>query len=100
MKNNYPSAFYHAHMELVAVNVFALASILIMTCLIVDRYIFIFFPARIRSRNARKNVRSFIMCSFILGFAVFECSYVNRLSDKRRDRDSPLRSLKLPAIDS
>nr|XP_031844604.1 probable G-protein coupled receptor B0563.6 [Nomia melanderi]XP_031844605.1 probable G-protein coupled receptor B0563.6 [Nomia melanderi]XP_031844606.1 probable G-protein coupled receptor B0563.6 [Nomia melanderi] len=70
MKNNYPSAFYHAHMELVAVNVFALASILIMTCLIVDRYIFIFFPARIRSRNARKDVRSFVLCSFIIGFAI------------------------------
>lgn len=70
MKNNYPSVFYHAHLEQVAVNTFAAASILIMTCLIVDRYIFIFFPARIRGRNARKNVRSFILCSFILGFAV------------------------------
>ncbi|XP_043524773.1 probable G-protein coupled receptor B0563.6 isoform X1 [Frieseomelitta varia] len=70
LRNNYPSVFYHAHLELVAVNTFAIASILIMTCLIVDRYIFIFFPARIRSRNARKNVRSFILCSFILGFAV------------------------------
>ncbi|XP_043253735.1 probable G-protein coupled receptor B0563.6 [Colletes gigas] len=70
MKNNYPSVFYHAHLELVAVNTFSIASILIMTCLIVDRYIFIFFPARIRGRNARKNVRSSILCSFILGFAV------------------------------
>ncbi|XP_017788131.1 PREDICTED: probable G-protein coupled receptor B0563.6 [Habropoda laboriosa] len=70
MKNNYPSVFYHAHLELVAVNTFAIAGILIMTCLIVDRYIFIFFPARMRSRNARKNVRTFILCSFILGFAV------------------------------
>ncbi|XP_017767041.1 PREDICTED: probable G-protein coupled receptor B0563.6 [Eufriesea mexicana] len=70
MKNNYPSVFYHAHLELVAVNTFAIATILIMTCLIVDRYIFIFFPARIRSRNARKNVHSFTLCSFILGFAI------------------------------
>ncbi|PBC33692.1 G-protein coupled receptor [Apis cerana cerana] len=31
MKNNYPSVFYHAHLELVAVNTFAIASILIMT---------------------------------------------------------------------
>lgn len=69
-RNNYPSVFYHAHLELVAVNTFAIASISIMTCLIVDRYIFIFFPVRIRSRNARKNIRSFILCSFILGFAV------------------------------
>lgn len=70
MKNNYPSVFYHAHLELVAVNTFAIASILIMTSVIVDRYIFIFFPTRIRSRNTRKNIRSFILCSFILGFAV------------------------------
>ncbi|XP_076754892.1 putative G-protein coupled receptor B0563.6 [Xylocopa sonorina] len=70
IKNNYPSAFYHAYLELAAVNTFAIASILIMTCLITDRYIFIFFPARIRNRNARKNVRSFILCSFILGFTV------------------------------
>ncbi|XP_054008703.1 probable G-protein coupled receptor B0563.6 isoform X1 [Hylaeus anthracinus] len=70
MKNNYPSVFYHAHLELVAVNTFSTASVLIMACLIVDRYIFIFFPARIRGRNARKNVRSSILCSFILGFAV------------------------------
>ncbi|XP_078045300.1 putative G-protein coupled receptor B0563.6 [Augochlora pura] len=70
MKNNYPSAFYHAHMELVAVNIFSAASILIITCLIVDRYIFIFFPPRIRTRNARKNVRSVILCSFIVGFAI------------------------------
>nr|XP_012152378.1 PREDICTED: probable G-protein coupled receptor AH9.1 isoform X2 [Megachile rotundata] len=69
MKNNYPSVFYHAYLELVAVNTFAISSILIMTCLIVDRYIFIFFPARIRSRNARKSVRSFVLCSFIVGFA-------------------------------
>ncbi|XP_029033018.1 probable G-protein coupled receptor B0563.6 isoform X2 [Osmia bicornis bicornis] len=69
MKNDYPSAFYHAYLELVVVNTFAIASILIMTCLIIDRYIFIFFPARIRSRNARKSVRSFVLCSFILGFA-------------------------------
>ncbi|XP_076653752.1 putative G-protein coupled receptor B0563.6 [Halictus rubicundus] len=70
MQNNYPSGFYHAHMELVAINIFAVASILIMTCLILDRYIFIFFPARIRSRNARKNVRSIVLCSFIVGFAI------------------------------
>ncbi|KOC70857.1 putative G-protein coupled receptor AH9.1 [Habropoda laboriosa] len=36
MKNNYPSVFYHAHLELVAVNTFAIAGILIMTCLIVS----------------------------------------------------------------
>ncbi|XP_076675252.1 putative G-protein coupled receptor B0563.6 isoform X2 [Andrena cerasifolii] len=70
IRNNYPSVFYHAHLELVAVNTFAIATILIMACLIVDRYIYIFFPARIRSRNARKNCRSFILYSFILGFAV------------------------------
>lgn len=70
MRNNYPSVFYHAHLELVSVNSFAIASILIMTCLTVDRYIFIFFPARIRGRNARKNCNSFVLCSFILGFAV------------------------------
>ncbi|XP_015435906.1 PREDICTED: probable G-protein coupled receptor AH9.1 [Dufourea novaeangliae] len=69
-KDNYPSVFYHAHLELVAVNTFSVASILIMTCLIVDRYIFIFFPARIRNRNARKNVHSFVLCSFIFGFAI------------------------------
>ncbi|OAD60816.1 hypothetical protein WN48_04583, partial [Eufriesea mexicana] len=36
MKNNYPSVFYHAHLELVAVNTFAIATILIMTCLIIS----------------------------------------------------------------
>ncbi|KOX68425.1 hypothetical protein WN51_03911 [Melipona quadrifasciata] len=36
LRNNYPSVFYHAHLELVAVNTFAIASILIMTCLIVS----------------------------------------------------------------
>ncbi|XP_017884063.1 probable G-protein coupled receptor B0563.6 [Ceratina calcarata] len=70
MRNNYPSVFYHAHLELVAVNTFAIAAVLIMSCLILDRYTFIFFPARIRNRNARKNVRSFTLCSFIVGFAV------------------------------
>ncbi|KZC13299.1 putative G-protein coupled receptor AH9.1 [Dufourea novaeangliae] len=35
-KDNYPSVFYHAHLELVAVNTFSVASILIMTCLIIS----------------------------------------------------------------
>lgn len=70
MRNDYPSVFYHAHLELVAVNTFSTASTLIMTCLIVDRYIFVFFPARIRSGNIRKNVKSFILSSFIFGFSV------------------------------
>jgi len=70
MSNNYPSAFYHAHLELVILNTFSAASVFIMVCLIVDRYIFVFFPARIRTGNVRKNVNSFILSSFIAGFMV------------------------------
>lgn len=70
MSNNYLLAFYHAHLELVILNAFSAASVFIMVCLIVDRYIFVFFPARIRTGNARKNVGSYILYSFIVGFAV------------------------------
>jgi len=70
MSNNYPSAFYYAHLELVILNAFSAASVFIMVCLIVDRYIFVFFPARIRTGNVRKNVNSFILSSFIAGFMV------------------------------
>ncbi|XP_032675015.1 probable G-protein coupled receptor B0563.6 isoform X2 [Odontomachus brunneus] len=70
MSGNYLSAFYHAHLELVILNTFSAASVLIMVCLIVDRYIFVFFPARIRTGNARKNVSSFILSSFIAGFVI------------------------------
>ncbi|XP_067205646.1 probable G-protein coupled receptor B0563.6 isoform X2 [Linepithema humile] len=70
MSNNYPSAFYHAHLELVVLNAFSAASVFIMVCLIVDRYIFVFFPARIRTGSARKNVGSSILSSFIAGFMI------------------------------
>lgn len=70
MSGNYLLAFYHAHLELVILNAFSAASVLIMVCLIVDRYIFVFFPARIRTGNARKNASSFILSSFIAGFVV------------------------------
>lgn len=70
MSNNYPSAFYHAHLELVVLNAFSAASVFIMVCLIVDRYIFVFFPARIRTGSARKNIGSSILSSFIAGFMV------------------------------
>ncbi|XP_076233514.1 putative G-protein coupled receptor B0563.6 [Calliopsis andreniformis] len=94
MRNNYPSVFYHAHLELVAVNTFAIASILIMTCLIVDRYIFIFFPARIRSRNARKNCNTFVLCSFILGFAVSAPFTGMRTVYEQREASSTLFTLR------
>lgn len=91
MRNNYPSAFYHAHLELAAVNTFAVAAVLVMTCLIVDRYIFIFFPARIRNRNARKNVRSFTLCSFILGFAVSApLTSMRTVYEQQRDAEETL----------
>lgn len=70
MSNNYPSAFYHAHLELVFLNAFSAASVFIMVCLIVDRYIFVFFPARIRTGKTRKNVNTFILSSFIAGFMI------------------------------
>ncbi|XP_077267640.1 putative G-protein coupled receptor B0563.6 isoform X5 [Temnothorax americanus] len=70
MSNNYPSAFYHAHVELVVLNAFSAASVFIMVCLIVDRYIFVFFPSRIRTGNVRKNVNSFVLSSFIAGFMI------------------------------
>ncbi|XP_011646025.1 probable G-protein coupled receptor B0563.6 [Pogonomyrmex barbatus] len=70
MSNNYPAAFYYAHLELVILNAFSAASAFIMVCLIVDRYIFVFFPARIRTGNTRKNVNNFILSSFIAGFVI------------------------------
>lgn len=70
MNNNYLSALYYAHIELVILNAFSAASVFIMVCLIVDRYIFVFFPTRIRTGNTRKNVNSFIVSSFIAGFLV------------------------------
>lgn len=70
MGNDYPSVFYYAHLELVILNAFSAASVFIMVCLIVDRYIFIFFPARIRTGNTRKNVNTYILSSFIAGFVM------------------------------
>ncbi|XP_050465299.1 probable G-protein coupled receptor B0563.6 isoform X1 [Cataglyphis hispanica] len=70
MNNNYLSAFYYAYLELVILNAFSAASVFIMVCLIVDRYVFVFFPARIRTGNTRKNVNTFILSSFIAGFVI------------------------------
>ncbi|XP_011865745.1 PREDICTED: probable G-protein coupled receptor B0563.6 [Vollenhovia emeryi] len=85
MSNNYPSAFYHAHLELVILNGFSAASVFIMVCLIVDRYIFVFFPARIRTGNARKNINSFILSSFIAGFMISSPLSVMRIVYTEQD---------------
>lgn len=84
-QNNYPSTFYSAHLELVALNTFSTAGTLIMTCLVVDRYIFLFCPARIRTGNARKNAKSFILYAFILGFAVSAPLTGMRMIHEQRD---------------
>ncbi|XP_025989946.1 probable G-protein coupled receptor B0563.6 [Solenopsis invicta] len=85
MSNNYPSAFYHAHLELVILNAFSAASVFIMVCLIVDRYMFVFFPARIRTGSTRKNVNSFVLCSFIAGFMISSPLSVMRIVHAEQD---------------
>ncbi|XP_072745426.1 probable G-protein coupled receptor B0563.6 [Anoplolepis gracilipes] len=85
MNNNYLSAFYHAHLELVILNAFSAASVFIMVCLIVDRYIFVFFPARIRTGNTRKNINSFILSSFIAGFVISSPLSVMRSVNAEQD---------------
>lgn len=85
MSNNYPSAFYHAHLELVILNAFSAASVFIMVCLIVDRYIFVFLPARIRTGNVRKNVNTFILSSFIAGFMISSPLSVMRIVNAEKD---------------
>ncbi|XP_014475314.1 PREDICTED: probable G-protein coupled receptor B0563.6 [Dinoponera quadriceps] len=88
MSENYLLAFYHAHFELVILNAFSAASVLIMVCLIVDRYIFVFFPARIRTGNARKNASSFILSSFIAGFMISVPLSSMRIIYKEQDGSS------------
>ncbi|XP_029164599.1 probable G-protein coupled receptor B0563.6 isoform X2 [Nylanderia fulva] len=85
MNNNYLPAFYYAHIELVVLNAFSAASVFIMVCLIVDRYIFVFFPARIRTGSTRKNVNSFIVSSFIAGFLVSGPLSVMRILHTEQD---------------
>lgn len=85
MNNNYLSALYYAHIELVILNAFSAASVFIMVCLIVDRYIFVFFPTRIRTGNTRKNVNSFIVSSFIAGFLVSGPLSVMRIVHTEQD---------------
>lgn len=91
MNSNYLSAFYHAHLELVILNAFSAASIFIMVCLIVDRYIFVFFPARIRTGSTRKNVNSFILSSFIAGFVISSPLSVMRIVYAEQDGPFTLR---------
>ncbi|XP_020293399.1 probable G-protein coupled receptor B0563.6 isoform X2 [Pseudomyrmex gracilis] len=94
MSNNYPSAFYHAHLELVIMNAFSVASVFIMLCLIVDRYIFVFFPSRFRTGNARKNVHNLILFSFIAGFVISGPLSVMRIVHATQDELGTLFTLR------
>ncbi|XP_015602277.1 probable G-protein coupled receptor B0563.6 isoform X2 [Cephus cinctus] len=70
MNKFYLAALYHAHIELVLLHTFMAASIFIMASLTVDRYVSVFFPARLRSGNIRRNANSLIIASFMLGFMI------------------------------
>lgn len=66
----YLSAIYQAHVELVAANTFMAASIFIMACLTVDRYLSVFLPGRLRGGYIRRNSHAAIVVSFVVGFLV------------------------------
>ncbi|XP_012265703.2 probable G-protein coupled receptor B0563.6 [Athalia rosae] len=66
----YLAAVYHAHVELVAVNTFMAASVFIMACLTVDRYLSVFLPGRLRGGYIRRNSNAAIAVSFLVGFLV------------------------------
>nr|CAD7426711.1 unnamed protein product [Timema monikensis] len=66
----YAAAFFHAHAELVATNSCMAASIFIVVCLTIDRYISVCLPTKFRSVHTRRNARVAIATSYALAVAI------------------------------
>nr|CAD7446342.1 unnamed protein product [Timema bartmani] len=66
----YAAAFFHAHAELVATNSCMAASIFIVVCLTIDRYISVCLPTKFRSVHTRRNARIAIATSYALAVAI------------------------------
>ncbi|KAJ9595039.1 hypothetical protein L9F63_013667 [Diploptera punctata] len=68
--HSYFAAFFHAHIELAAINSLMASSIFNVVCLTVDRYISVCLPTKFRSVHTRRNAHLAVAGSYLLAIAI------------------------------